>query len=345
MSLSDLEHGPEFSKVKRERDAWKQAYEAANAELAVVRTRLDIIEGLDNAPVVAPKWAKPKAKAKRQATALLMLSDLHLDEVVRPEEILHLNAYNRRIAEQRLKRTVEQSLVVSRDLLNFNYDGAVLLLGGDLFSGNIHEELRETNEAPILASLEYWLDPMASAVETLAEEFGKLLVVGVVGNHGRLSRKWRFKGTVQDNYDWLLMMALARQFRQDKRITWNIPTSVDAYFDLYGHRHLLTHGNQAKGGSGIAGIMTPIALFDHRKRKRDATTIGSAGHTWIGHWHQYTPMGSITISGSLKGYDDYAFGNNFGYEPAQQPFAVITPEHNVTIQLPIYSEDRKAEGW
>jgi hypothetical protein len=344
--LDDLTDGPELIKARKERDAYKHAAHLAHEELEKVRKRLQIHEHLSKSPIVAPKWAAPKTGKKRQATALLMLSDLHLDEVVKPEEMHGLNAFNRDIALLRLRKVTDQSIVVARDLLaGFKYDGAVLLLGGDIFTGIIHEELRETNEAPILASLEFWLDPLAATIETLAGEFGHLLVVGVVGNHGRLSVKWKYKGAVEDNFDWFLYRQLARNFRSDRRITWNIPSSLDAYFDLYGHRHLLTHGNQARGGSGISGLMTPLALFDHRKRKRDAATIGAASHTWLGHFHQYLPMGQMTVNGSLKGLDEYAYGSNFGYEPAIQAFAAITPEHNVTAQMAIYAEDREAEGW
>ena len=38
-------------------------------------------------------------------TPWLMLSDLHLDEVVAPAEIGYANAYNRKIAERRLQAT------------------------------------------------------------------------------------------------------------------------------------------------------------------------------------------------------------------------------------------------
>lgn len=346
MALDDLNLDPEFAKVKKERDAWKAQHKLVSEELDRLRQRLEVHEHLAQTAIVAPTWAKPRAKKRNQATALLMLSDLHLDEIVNPSEMLGMNAYNREIALKRLERVTKQSLVVANDLLNFSYDGAVLLLGGDIFSGNIHEELKESNETPsVLASLEFWLDPLAAAVQTLVDAFGKLLVVGVVGNHGRSDRKWRFKGQVESNFDWFLYRQLERWFRDDKRVTFNIPNALDAYFDLYGYRHLLTHGNQARGGSGIAGIMTPLALFDHRKRKRDASVIGAASHTWMGHWHQYLPMGQMTVNGSLKGYDEYAFGSNFSYEPAQQVFAVITPEHNVTMQMAIFAEDRESEGW
>lgn len=320
------------------------------AQLKVARdevTRLTASLSLLDVPnIEATPWTlegKPKA---HQATALVMLSDLHLDEVVRPEEMHGANAYNREIALLRLRRVAGRVLTIRRDVLGTtHYDGCVLLLGGDLISGDIHEELKETNEATVLETVEFWLDPLASVVATLTETFGRLHVVGVPGNHGRTTRKPRAKMRAQSNFDWLIGRLLAREFASDDRVTWNVPESADAYFEVYGHRHCLTHGDQARGGSGISGLLTPVSLLDHRKRKRDAAIGEPYSHLWMGHWHQYLQMGSVTINGSLKGLDEYAWVSGFGAEPPVQAFALLTPEHNVTIQMPLYALDREAEGW
>lgn len=336
-------------KMKRERDEWKDSHNKLQKHQEGLEQRLRVSEYLESSTITAPSWGRSKrGKKQQQATALHMLSDLHFDEVVKADQVLGLNAYDRKIAEKRLKADVEHTLRMSFDYLaGFKYDGMILLLGGDCFSGLIHEELRETNESPVLASLEYWVEPMCSAIKTFADEFGQLHIVGVCGNHGRLTPKMPYKGMVENNLDWSLYCQIARHFRDinDIRITWNVPTAPDAYFEVYEHRHCMTHGNQARGGGGISGLLTPLSLLDHKKRKRDASTFGAASHTWMGHWHQYLPMGQITVNSSLKGYDEYAFGNNFSYEEPQQAFAVLTPEHNVTIQTAIYCQDRKAEKW
>ena len=337
-----------IQKYKRERDGWKSAHSALLKAQEELEARLRVAEYLESHTVIAPPWARQKRGKKQQATALHMLSDLHFDEVVKPNQVLDTNAYNRQIAEMRLKKDVEHTCSMAFDLLGgFRYDGMVLLLGGDIFSGLIHEELRETNEAPALASLEYWVEPLCSAIKTFADEFKKVLIVGVVGNHGRLTPKMPYKGAVENNLDWSLYCQLARHFRDigDQRISWNVPVALDAYFEIYGYRHVLTHGNQARGGSGISGLLTPLSLLDHRKRKRDASTLGTATHMWMGHFHQYLNGPGWTVNGSMKGYDEFAFGNNFGYEDPQQAFAVITPEHNVTIQTAVYCMDRKQEKW
>jgi hypothetical protein len=205
--------------------------------------------------------------------------------------------------------------------------------------------LSRTNEGPTIQSVEYWADPLASALSTLADRFGRVHVPCVVGNHGRNRKKWHAKNTVLDSFDWLLYRLVYRTLRDDKRITWQIPESVDCYFKVYDHLHLLTHGNQARGGAGIAGLATPLALFDHKKRKRDATTGVTASHTWIGHFHTYLPGPGVTVNGSGKGTDEYAYQGNLGHEVPAQAFAVVTPEHDVTTQLAIYCGDRRSEGW
>lgn len=338
------------AKLKREVDAYKAQIKTYEKEMDVLRKQVGISDYLASSPIVAPKWAAPKkSKNAPRGTVLFMLSDLHLDEVVRPEEMQGVNAFNRDIAMLRLEKAATQVPVLAKQFLNsYQYDGCVLILGGDIFSGLIHDEFVETNEAPMLASLDWWIDPIAGVIDLLVEEFGKLLVVGVFGNHGRTSPHKRYKGAAQNNFDWFLYRQLERHYQADSRITWNVPEAPDAYFELYGHKHLVTHGNQANGGSGISGILTPISLLDHRKRKRDASipTLGASSHMWLGHFHQYLPMGQVTINGSLKGYDDFAWAHNFPFEDPQQAFAVITPEHNVTWQTPIFAAcDRKKEQW
>jgi hypothetical protein len=83
-----------------------------------------------------------------------MLSDTHFDEVVNPDEMEGLNAYNREIAMMRLEKWTQNVIKMARHYLSgVNYDGVVLILGGDIFSGDIHEELALTNEDTMIGSL------------------------------------------------------------------------------------------------------------------------------------------------------------------------------------------------
>lgn len=295
-----------------------------------------------------PGWLtkKPRSKKKDHGTPWLLLSDLHLDEVVYPEQVLGMNAYNRSIARQRLERTAQHFVRVTQDYwAGIEYDGAVVALGGDIFSGDIHEELKETNEDTMLGSVDYWIDPLADVIGLIADEFGKVHVPVVPGNHGRTTRKPQAKFRARSNFDWFIGAQLARTFANDKRVTFDVSDSADCLIPSYGHKVMLTHGDQASGGQGIGGIWPPLMRLDARKRQRQEAVQQGYDLLIMGHWHTLTYGPSFIVNGSLKGYDEYAFTQNFGFEVPSQAAWLMTPEHGKTWTAPIFSQDRKSEGW
>lgn len=318
--------------------------EATVAELSRL---LDVVESAEGAAIDPPKWLAPtKSNKAKKATLVVMLSDTHFDEVVEAHEVDYLNAYNRRIAELRLKAWAESVIKMARHYLaGVTYDGIVVILGGDIFSGDIHEELAQTNEDTILGSLLHWSEQLAAALDLLADEFGKVHVASVPGNHGRLTRKPRAKLRSRTNMDWLIAKMIERHYRTDRRFTFQIAEGADVLVRIYDFGHLITHGDQARGGGGIGGIWPTIMRLRARKAQRHMAVGQPFDTLWMGHWHQLIMTPGLVVNGSLKGTDEYAFIGNFGHEPPQQALAVVTPEHNVTWQCPVFVGDRKKEKW
>jgi hypothetical protein len=349
MGLSDeirQEDSSDLLRLRRERDSAVHLAANLKEQLELAHRALTVIDATTNAILEPPAWLSPEKPKQKSATVIAMLSDTHFDEVVQPQEVDGLNAYNREIAVLRLEAWSQNLIKMTRHYLaGIKYDGCVLMLGGDMFSGDIHEELSETNADTLLSSLLFWSEQIAAVVGLLAEEFGKVHVPVVVGNHGRTTRKPRMKLRAKTNYDWLLGKMVERHFAKDRRVTFLIPEGSDAFFDVYGHGQLLTHGDQAHGGGGIGGIYPPIMRLRARKAQRYLATGQNFSTLWMGHWHQYLPSPSLVVNGSLKGLDEYAFINNFGHEVPQQAMAIVTPEHGITVQAPIFSMNRKKEGW
>jgi hypothetical protein len=347
----------EFEKYEAEGDASRAVEKALRAQLKLatserdkLKAQLGVIESLEAHRLpAAPQWLTPKTPAKgHRATACLLLTDTHFDEDVDPDEIDGMNAYNRHIAEMRLEQYFKGAVNLSKNYLSgVKYDGAVLMLGGDIFSGNIHEELTRTNADTLFGSLLHWLDPLRSGLELLAREFGRVHVAGTPGNHGRMTRKPIMKQRAADNLDWLTYRLLAREMKNDDRFTWEIPTSADTNVQIYDERYLLTHGDQFRGGSGIAGALSPMMIGAARKTKRQIYAGKPYKYMVIGHWHSqmFLPGKGILAGGTVKGYDEYAFINNFEPEPPQQPLWIATPERGITWSTPVFVSDRKAEGW
>ena len=204
----------------------------------------------------------PKKPKKSSATVLAMLSDLHLDETVDLDEMGGANKYDRRIAEMRLKKFVEKVIELSDSYIaGVDIDGLCLLLGGDLVSGDIHDELAQSNEGVSgIDTCVYWSPIIASCVSTLADHFGKVHVSAVVGNHGRQTRKPRMKGRVRDNLDYLLSTMVSNHLASDKRVTWDIPDTADCLVTVYETKILLTHGDQIRGGGSGPVSYTHLTL-------------------------------------------------------------------------------------
>lgn len=336
-------------RLRDERNAAKAAHRAAEREVEMLRRDVDILTAIDGISIETPRWAREKKRhRKHEATAVVMLSDLHLDEVIDPAEVAGMNAYNREIALARLQRTADGAVRLGTELLGgFDVRSAVIVLGGDLVHGALHDNEQWNDSPSVIATVDFWADHLAKFLETIATSLGPdgVHVVSVVGNHGRNTTKPRTRGRVQDNFDHHLARLIQRHYRNDSRFTWNLPMSADAYVNVYDTRILITHGDQARGGSGIAGLHTPIALLDARKRKRDASFGRSYDHLMMGHWHQYVRGNGFTINGSLCGINAFAYLGNFGYEQPAQAFALVTPERGMTVECAIYPQDRKSEGW
>lgn len=299
------------------------------------------IFGLAEQTPEPPGWlVREGGKSKGPGIPTLFASDFHWSEVVNGSEINNVNNYNLKIAHQRARLLFERTIdLCFNHMVSPRYDGIVLALGGDMVSGDIHDELAETNELPSLPTVLDLSGVLIEGIELLRDKFGKVFIPCVAGNHGRLSRKPRAKYRAHTNYDWLTYQIVERHFKGDKRVSFQISDGPDAAYCVHGHRFLLSHGDQFRGGDGQVGALGPILRGDLRKRTRNGQVGSNYDTLMLGHWHQYTHMGRVIVNGSLKGYDEYAYQSNFGYEVAQQALFFTHPKHGITIACPVIVQE------
>jgi hypothetical protein len=305
-----------------------------------------VIFKLADQPREPPEWLVRKpARGHVTGVPILFASDWHWGERVEASQIGGANAYDMAIAHRRARTMVEVAISLLRDrFVNPVYPGMVMALGGDMVSGDIHEELTATNEVEIGKAYNDLVDVLEWCIATLAAEFGKLFIPCVTGNHGRMTHKIRAKGRAFTNFDWLAYTALARRFRDDERIQFLIPDGPDAHFTVYRTRYCLVHGDAFRGGDGMVGALGPIIRGDHRKRGRNAQIGAGYDVLLLGHWHQQIHLERLIVNGSLKGYDEYAYGLSFPYEPPRQSLWITHPEQGITFRLPVNVERPVAES-
>lgn len=328
-------------------DAERKAHAATRREVVRRDERVAELEQLlerytvaDPKSMTVPKWTRPrKTRKAHHATALLLLSDLHLDEVVDSAEINGLNAYSRAIAHDRLTAVVEGTIeLCDRYVAGVELDGIVVAILGDILTGDIHDELARTNEAPVMDSVTHWVPAIASALTRLADAFGAVHVPCVDGNHDRFYRKMQTKQRATSSVAWVIYNWLATVLADDPRITFSITPAPEQVVGIYDTRFLLSHGDGFRSAGGIGGIYPSLLKWLHRKHRQFEAT----GQPWdvalMGHWHQLLTGPDFQVNGSLKGFDQYAAAQGFNPEPARQALSIVTPERGITQQLPVYTD-------
>lgn len=307
----------------------------------------EVIFGLAEAESSPPGWLVRQTPAGSYAgVPVTMWSDWHWGEIVRPEEVGGVNKYNMEIARIRARRLVERTIdICYSHTVGAQYPGIVVCLGGDFVSGDIHEELKEEGEAQTPVVLIDLLGVLVWALKALADKFGHVFCPCVVGNHGRMTRKPRAKGRAFTNYEWLLYTMLDREFKDDPRVQFFIPTGTDAHFKVNSTRYMLTHGDAlgVKGGSAIIGALGPIARGSMKTRDSEAQINREIDVIVMGHWHQYLmlPEAGIVVNGSLVGMDEFArVMLRAKYQPPIQALWFDHPKRGITSRWPVLLEDR-----
>ena len=281
---------------------------------------------------------------------MLLLSDWHIGEVIFPNQIGGKNQFNMRIAEERLKTLARNTIdLLKNHTVNPNYPGIMLALGGDIVSGTIHEELQKSTDTPIMKAVNDAKNFIIGFVDTMLEHFPKVYIAGVVGNHGRTTRKPSMKNRVFENYEWLIYQIIADHYAakshtERKRVQCYIPDSADALIRIFNLTYNLTHGDQFRGGDAMIGHAGPLIRGDQRKRARQ-NQIGQDYDIMIGgHWHSTLVTPRLIFNPCLSGYDELAYLHNYPYEdPAQllwlnHPVRGISKMHRVQLEEPKFQK-------
>lgn len=308
-------------------------------------------------PYHAPARA-PRQGAGNPETAVLLLSDFHAGEVVRPEEIAGVNEYDSAILATRLELLAEKVA----GLVEFHRryaDVRRLVVGllGDMTSGTIHEELERgadltAVEQPALAG---WLT--ACVIAELARTFDEVEVRAVVGNHGRLKQKPYYKQAF-NSYDFQAYQLAALWLRDVANVRFELGRNVFDTVDIEGWRFLFTHGHTVRGWGGIPfyGLERAFANAQKRNQYAEAQRAGDlrapvkpVHFACIGHFHTEGDIphgyGHTIMNGSPKGADEFgSILGKFG-RPNQRLFGV-SPEYGVTFNYPVWLDQAppKAPG-
>ncbi len=301
---------------------------------------------------VLPNWLiseNPKQLIHSPGVPVILCSDWHGGEVVSQSEVYGVNSYSLEIMAKRAKTLIQTSINILKhnsNILTPDYPGIVFCLLGDMISGDIHDELRETNQMQTLPTLMYMVNVLIECIDTLINEFGNVLVPCVTGNHGRNTLKMRAKERAYTSYDWLLYQMLEFHYKQkydkvkDKPITFLVSLAPDVHFQVFNTKFLATHGDTlGKGGDGIIGCVGPIIRGDQKTRSRNLQIGLPYDIMLLGHYHQLMWHSRFIANGSLIGYNEFASNVlRANYEAPKQALFIVHPDHGINYQVNVLVE-------
>lgn len=326
----------------------KKSLKALEKRFLVLQEQFDTLAGIKEPLGAIPKIPAPTRKKgdKHPAVAVALASDWHVGENVPLSVTNGLNEYDPSIAEQRANRFFDRT----RRLIELCRDGShvdtlVLALAGDLITGYLHDDQRQTNYLSPTEEFRFLKRLLRSGIDYLLEDktLRQIVLPCSWGNHGRTNydkREMYGLAGFRNSFESMLYLDLAEEYLGNDRLTFTVTTSDYQITELEGgYRIRTSHGNHFGYSGGIGGLTIPLNKFIARLND------GVHCHlSLMGHWHSYTPTPMAIINGTNKGVDAYSMKKGFTPEPAQQAFTLIDPaSKRRLIDAPIFTD--RPEEW
>jgi len=327
---------------KAETTFYKKLYEKSLREYAQTDLLTDIIKGS------IPGFSKVEVYPKRNKVAgdtpqavVAPLSDTHIGEFIDLEQMAGLNSYNFEIFNNRLYGWATQLItLIELRRSAVPIPELVIPMLGDMISGDIHEELSNTNLTNCMMQMIRGANLIAQALMFIAPHFETVRVPCVVGNHGRMTRKPPMKDKYMD-WDYLMYQWIAALVQKQPNIQFHIPKSFLTVFRVCNRNILAMHGDAVSGAGSLASItkvLTNLRSVLHFKKGLENETgevpdsiPAHFDSVMIGHFHRVDELdigtGSAHICGCMKGADEFAM---------TRLQAVTKPQQIVTYWHPKY---------
>ena len=261
---------------------------------------------------VIPEWID---RTDKKLVPVIGLSDIHIGEVVEEGDVGFGDCYNTELAHEYADKVVNDFIGICKKNMNYEYDGVVLLLGGDIIAGNNMHNMDETNDRTAIQQVVEGVNLIIRSINTLETAFGKVFAPAVTGNHDRLdgSRYTRTKNRTENSLGTMVYYFVQQHFKDNPNVSIVTDKSDEVNFSINSHRFNLQHGDTIKGGNGIGGVAVPI-LRARAKKLTAAVAVNKAFDTLIiGHFHQSIQLNGLIVMNSLKIYDEYSKGLGFNY--------------------------------
>jgi hypothetical protein len=325
----------EFIRAENKRLA-KLAHKNKNVKdeaiLAVYEAAYDAFSEFEFTPI------KPKnissGKNGLGETAVAVLADWQLGKVT--------PTYNSEVLAQRMEVYVDKLVEITEiQRTHHPVDNLHVWLLGDIVEG---EEIFPGQSHLIDSGLYRQVgingpEILGNFLRTALQNFKHVHVTGVIGNHGAVGGRARKQHDPETNMDRLLYKIVELIFKDEPRITFNIPDGKGernfyAVDTIGNYSSLLIHGDQMPAPSASYGYYKKVMGW------KDGAIPEHFEDVFMGHYHQQVKMtigsGLLRISGSPESHNTYAQEYFSSMSRPCQHLMFVHPENGVTSEYSIW---------
>ncbi len=322
-----------IQRLTKENKTLKGKYNHLHKENEILQSKLGIVEDISPQANIIHPPSIPSIKSS-ESVAFMILSDLHIEEEIKAEKVSGLNEYSLGIAKKRLDFAFSMFLKhveVQRHGTGINR--AVVALLGDMISGYIHDELRETNSLSPSQAIDHLKDWIVSGIEFLISKgnFTQIDIPCCVGNHGRTTQKKQVSTSVENSFEWILFKWIEDHYRGSEKVNVIVAKSDFLIYNAWENFKIrFHHGDSLRYYGGVGGLTIPA------NKKISNWNQGTPVNLDVfGHFHQFFDGGNFISNGSLIGYSPYAQMIGAKFEKPKQGFFLVEKDHGKTIVAPI----------
>lgn len=303
-------------------------------DLNHLQGRVELVEATYN-PARRYKVGSSESHKGSGCTAILMLSDLHLEERVDPDVCMGFK-YDLEIAAKRNDRVINTAIeVLENQRRFFPWKELVIWLGGDMISGAIHQELEATNFQGPAEAILFAQDMMLADIEKLRTALNprKVTIVCNMGNHGRTTHRKRFSDGYNHSWEWLAFHNMARLFEKDKAVQFVIAKGSLIEMEIETTPVRFTHGDDIRFEGGVGGVFIPLAkkIANWDRRWKAAKTI-------LGHFHTHFHIDQAVMNGCMIGPNAYSIAGGFATQRPSQTTAIVDSRRGFVDVTQIFAE-------
>ena len=233
---------------------------------------------------------------KTGVKAALLVSDLHYGAT--SDNVLNL--YNIEICNERMQTLLDKTI---HYCTIHHVDELFVNLGGDLVSGLIHVSGRVEQEEDVITQTMQVAELLSKFIAELSKKVPNIKVVGVQGNHSRVSADIR-QSLNPENFERIIFEYISNRL--------GIPVMRNGLEDWVAYhigdrKVFLEHGDQSSMGSA---------------REQAINVLGYVpDDIFVGHFHHMEVIDKhgtdVVINGSVMGTDAYAMKHRLHTKPYQ----------------------------